>query len=74
MPKKGNNIYHRVDGRWEGRYYCKGSKKYRSVYGKTYTEANVGLRPLLDGKKDHLHEPPANACLKFYPVIFRFGY
>ncbi len=43
MARRGNNIYHRADGRWEGRYYCKGTRKYKSVYGKTYTEAKEKL-------------------------------
>lgn len=43
MPKRGNNVYHRADGRWEGRYYYKGTGKYRSVYGKTMTEAREKL-------------------------------
>ena len=46
MAKKGNNIYHRADGRWEGRYYPTGSKKYKSVYGKSYTEAKEKLNKL----------------------------
>ena len=46
MSKRGNNIYHRADGRWEGRYYPTGSKKYKSVYGKTYTEAKEKLNKL----------------------------
>lgn len=46
MAKRGNNIYHRADGRWEGRYYCKGSHKYKSVYGKSYTEAKEKLDKL----------------------------
>ncbi len=42
MTKKGENIYKRKDGRWEGRYK-KGRKdngqlKYGYIYGKTYTE------------------------------------
>lgn len=40
MPRKGENIYHRKDGRWEGRYKIgyndSGTAKYRSVYGKSY--------------------------------------
>ncbi len=40
MSKKGENIYKRKDGRWEGRYikfYDKDKKaKYGYVYGKTY--------------------------------------
>lgn len=38
MSKRGENIYKRKDGRWEGRYltYKDEAKKYISVYGKTY--------------------------------------
>lgn len=38
MSKRGENIYKRKDGRWEGRYltYKDGAKKYISVYSKTY--------------------------------------
>ena len=43
MSRKGTNIYKRKDGRWEARYVksieADGTKKYGSVYGKTYTEA-----------------------------------
>lgn len=43
MPKRGNNIYKRKDGRWEARYVkeigADGKKKYGSVYGSTYKEA-----------------------------------
>ena len=43
MPKRGNNIYKRKDGRWEARYVkgiqADGKKLYGSVYGKTYSEA-----------------------------------
>lgn len=46
MAKRGNNIYHRSDGRWEGRFYCKGTKKYRSVYGRSYTETKEKLDKL----------------------------
>lgn len=40
MARKGENIYKRKDGRWEGRYKVgyneAGKAKYRSVYGKDY--------------------------------------
>lgn len=43
MPRRGDNIRKRKDGRWEARYIrddCSDpSKKYGSVYGKTYQEA-----------------------------------
>lgn len=47
MPKKGEHIYKRKDGRWEGRYR-KGTDKngkavYRSVYGKSYSDVRKKL-------------------------------
>lgn len=43
MPKKGTNIFKRKDGRWEARYVksidLDGTKKYGSVYGRTFSEA-----------------------------------
>ena len=43
MPRRGDNIRKRKDGRWEARYMkedCVGAaKKYGSVYGRTYQEA-----------------------------------
>lgn len=42
MPKRGENIWKRKDGRWEARYIKdrdeKGKAIYGSVYGKTYAE------------------------------------
>lgn len=48
--RKGENIYKRKDGRWEGRY-VKGRKadgkiKYGYIYGKTYQEVRNKLYPL----------------------------
>ena len=47
MPRKGENIYKRKDGRWEGRYilsYTPEHKaKYAYVYGKTYGEVKRKL-------------------------------
>jgi len=45
MPRKGENIYKRKDGRWEGRYKA-GTAKYRSVYGKTYQDVKQRLNAL----------------------------
>lgn len=42
MSKRGENIYKRKDGRWEGRY-LKDSKKYGYVYGRTYKEVKEKL-------------------------------
>lgn len=47
MPRRGENIYKRKDGRWEGRYIrsytVDGKAKYGSVYGKTYAETKEKL-------------------------------
>jgi len=47
MSKKGENIYKRSDGRWEGRYKCgfdeNGKTKYKSVYSKSYKECKIKL-------------------------------
>ena len=47
MPKRGENIHKRKDGRWEARYKQgtdpNGRAKYGSVYGKTYREAKSKL-------------------------------
>lgn len=42
MSRKGENIYKRKDGRWEGRYKTE-TAKYRSIYGKTYKEVKTKL-------------------------------
>lgn len=45
MARRGENIYKRKDGRWEGRYKCgfkpDGSAKYVSVYGKCYADVKM---------------------------------
>ena len=44
MPRKGENIYKRKDGRWEARYihhYEGGKAKYKSIYGNSYTEVRA---------------------------------
>lgn len=50
MPRKGENIYKRRDGRWEGRlavgYKPDGRAQYRSVYAKSYAEVKAALDKL----------------------------
>lgn len=42
MSKRGENIYKRKDGRWEGRYR-KSDLKYGYIYGKTYKDVKEKL-------------------------------
>ena len=47
MSKRGENIYKRKDGRWEGRYIkCRtlhGKIQYGYVYGKSYSEVKCRM-------------------------------
>lgn len=48
MPRRGENIRKRKDGRWEGRYIkgydsVKGKVKYASVYAKSYKDVKLKL-------------------------------
>ena len=55
MPRKGENIYKRKDGRWEGRYIRErvdGKARYGTVYGKSYRE----VKEKLDAIKKELEE------------------
>jgi integrase len=48
MSRRGENIYKRKDGRWEGRYIesyrSDGKAKYKSVYAHTYREVRLKLK------------------------------
>ena len=51
MPKKGENIYKRKDGRWEGRYVksrnLSGKIIYGYVYAKTYRDVKLKLQEMI---------------------------
>lgn len=69
MPRRGENIRKRKDGRWEGRYISKreisGKAKYTSVYGKTYSEVKQKLIFANRQKSIDIHPPTQmNICLK----------
>ena len=50
MARKGENIYKRKDGRWEGRYKIgvkpDGTAKYHSIYGKSYLAVKTQITVL----------------------------
>jgi len=50
VPRRGENIHKRKDGRWEGRYIdfhrSDGKAHYKSVYGKSYAEAREKMSKL----------------------------
>ena len=59
MPRRGENIYKRKDGRWEARYVKEisidGVKKYGSVYAKTYNEVKTKQQLFLLPEKTKQH-------------------
>lgn len=61
MPKRGENIHKRKDGRWEGRYKKMssptGNTQYGSVYGKTYSEVKAKLKELSQNQILKLPQP-----------------
>jgi len=59
MPRRGDNIYKRKDNRWEGRYPCgytsEGKTRYRSVYGKTYSEVKEKMSNIQQKRQNTLN-------------------
>ena len=55
MPRRGENIYKRKDGRWEARYVKEvapdGRKRYGSVYARSYSDVK-------QKQAEMLHSPP----------------
>lgn len=70
MPRRGDNIRKRKDGRWEARYtkgeYEDPSKKYGSVYGRTYQEAKEKRDLII---KQGQQQKPATAGLLFRDIL-----
>ena len=53
MPRRGENIYKRKDGRWEGRYikgHSCGKTQYGYVYARTYAETKQKLMEQASGE------------------------
>lgn len=63
MSRRGENIFKRKDGRWEGRYKSglneKGKTKYSSVYARTYRECSQKLQ-----------EAKRKTCVNKSPITF----
>ena len=62
MARKGENIYKRKDGRWEGRYLKRtpdGKSRYGYVYARTYKDAKSKLRQAAGDEGAGAHLKPA---------------
>ena len=64
MPRRGENIYKRADGRWEGRYIAgrktDGKAIYRSIYADTYQK----VKKQLSTEKTKITMQKASECNK----------
>lgn len=67
MSRKGENIYKRKDGRWEGRYVKSkspsGKTQYGYVYAKTYRDAKEKLRKAFASHSQQSIPPTTNIVL-----------
>ena len=72
MPRKGENIRKRKDGRWEGRFKRgvkeNGTIDYGSVYGKSYKEVKDKL--LLAKHSQEKGLSPTNKERKFSEILY----
>ena len=59
MPKRGENIYKRKDGRWEGRYIRGRSPSGRAEYGYVYATSYRECRAKRQQRLESLQELPA---------------
>lgn len=71
MARKGENIYKRKDGRWEGRYIkiraLDGERKYGYVYGKSYKEVKEKLLDVrVTREQERINADVSNATFAFY--------
>lgn len=61
MARKGENIYKRKDGRWEGRILQEDGK-YRSFYAKTYRDVRAKLKYITQ-QNESIPEDTVNSCV-----------
>ena len=61
MPRRGENIYKRKDGRWEGRYIKSRSATGKAIYGYVYAQTYKDVKEKLAQKFTIQSDPIANA-------------
>lgn len=73
VPRYGENIYHRKDGRWEGRYIAMrlpdGKAKYKSVYGSSRSAVK---KKILAALQTLAKEPAASCDLTVKELFARY--
>ena len=52
MARRGENIYKRKDGRWEGRYIKSRNSEGRAIYGYVYSKTYADVKEKLTKAKN----------------------
>lgn len=77
MPRHGENIFKRKDGRWEGRYISSynenGKAIYKSVYSKTYSEVRRKLEIAKNNNSDLQKSNTVNTFGNLLDYWFEFN-
>lgn len=71
MPRKGENIYHRRDGRWEGRYIKSRQNNGKACYGYVYAKTYREVKEKLIKRKQESHIALSNPSSKLFKDIAR---
>lgn len=71
MPRKGENMYKRKDGRWEGRYIRGRSPEGKAIYGYLYAPSYLELKKKMAKAERYQEGPPAGRDDVFRGVSFR---
>lgn len=65
MPRKGENIYKRKDGRWEGRFIKSRNPQGKAQYGYVYSKTYSGVKRLLLERKTQVLPSRTDTKLPF---------
>ena len=78
MARRGENIYKRRDGRWEGRYIkgkdSDGKATYGYVYSKTYNEVKEKLTKAKNDSKISLLSEKTKSTLSEFALQWKCQY
>lgn len=70
MPKRGENIYKRKDGRWEGRCIKERKDNGKAIYGYIYSKNYREVKMKLLEKKQEIALKPDDKCFRYYADIW----
>lgn len=73
MPRKGENIYKRKDGRWDGRYIKGHDANGKAVYGYVYERSYFKVKhKLRDAISSNLDDANSSASFSFNALFDRW--